>query len=232
VLRFPLLSAGLLFLAASVGFAEQVSPGGPSPGAQKIIQLTKSGVDESVILAYIQAQTEPLNVTADDFTSMKSAGVSAAVMTAIVSHDSRWRDTSPRNPPQENQLYRLYFGKVFHEGLSYSASGGLPNSVTQDLESDPLARPDIVSYSGENLGSRVLGWGGFGLLLGGFLYAGIADAANPSSSYLNNTIGISAATTGILSLIIGQVLNAAAYQSLYDGLYIYNRDLVKTGGNP
>jgi hypothetical protein len=235
LLRYLRILTGLLLFSALPVFAIDAQASGPGPAAQKIIQLSKAGVEESVILAYIQTQAQPLDVTTDDFGFMKTAGVSPSVLTAIVNHDSRSGRAAPSAVPlTEAQLYRLYAGTVYHEGLTYNVNGGLPGNLKLELESDLKARPYIQSFVDQNGSSQIFNWSGLGLLVGGILYAGISDATTPSNSSLNNTIGLSSVGAGVLSLIVGSVLNATAYQNLYDGLYRYNRDLIvsASGGNP
>ncbi len=225
--------AGSLLLLAMPVFADS-APGTPSPAAQKIIQLSRAGVEEGVILAYIQTQTSPLDVTPDDFGLMKAAGVSTTVMTAMVNQGRPSNvGSSPREPLTEAQLYRLYSGVVYHDGLATYVGGGLPKTMQQELESDLQARPYIASFNSQNGSSQAVAWSGFGLLIGGLVYSGVANAVNPSNGSLNNAIGFGTVGVGVLSLITGNVLGAFAYQSLYDGLYHYNRDLVSAaGGNP
>ena len=229
---------GLFLMLALPAFTAEAPQTGPGQAAQKIIQLSKAGVEDSVILTYVQTQTVPLAMTNEDFGFLKAAGISPVLLTAIAQHDSQLqRSFAP--PLTEAQLYRLFGGVVYHEGLASYVGGGLPNSMKQELESDPQARPYIQSFNGQNGSSQVFAWTGFGLLVGGLVYSGIADAVNPSNTNLNNAIGFSAVGTGVLSLIVGNVMNAIAYKSLYDGLYQYNRDLVNrdlanrtAGGNP
>lgn len=225
--------AGLLICSASFAFAGDAAV--PSPGAQKIIQLSQAGIEDSVIVAFVQSQTTPLNLTPEDFGVLKAKGVSPAVMSAIVAHDGRLAaPVAASRPLTESSLYRLYSGVVYHDGLTYFSGAGLPNSMKQDLESDPYARPFIVSYEAQNGTSQTLLWSGFGLLVGGLLYSGISDAVNPSSAALNNTIGVSSLGVGVLSLLASNIFSAVSYKSLYDGLYQYNRDLINhaSGGNP
>ncbi len=222
---------GLLLVLALPAWSDSLAQKGLSPSAQKITQLLAAGVDESVVLTYIRTWSEP-PVTADDLVMLKAAGVSGTLLQAASSSGARSRYTTGA-PVSEAQLYRLFLGTVYHEGGAYEASNGLPNSMKLELESDSQVLPYIRGFSSQNDTARLYNWSGLGLVVGGLLYSGISYSVSPENATLNNTIGFSAVGIGVLSSIIGNVLEAGAFQKLYDGLYQYNRDLLDraSGGN-
>jgi hypothetical protein len=201
------------------------SPSSLGPDASKVWQLAQAGVEDSVIVTFVQSQTPPLTVSSADLAQLKAAGVSPAVLAALGAP----RPPSTVTPVREDQLYRLLYGRLFHQGRAADLSLGLPLAWKQELEADPRALPSIRSYVDGHDTAQVLGWGGFGFLIGGLIYAGVSQAVAPQSEPLSNAIGFSAVGVGILSMISSTFVAGAAYQNLYSGLYTFNQDLEMSG---
>ena len=70
----------IAFLAICLGTAcaQQSSPDQP------VIQMTKAGVDESLIIQMVNTQTQHFTFSADDLIALKNAGVSNNVMAAMI----------------------------------------------------------------------------------------------------------------------------------------------------
>jgi hypothetical protein len=80
----------------------RVVPANISPGAAEVIRLAESGVGDEVVLAYIQNSQAAFNLGADDVLYLRDVGLSSAVITAMLSHDTTLRDQYPAanpNPP-------------------------------------------------------------------------------------------------------------------------------------
>ncbi len=108
----------MVFLAFSpvMGFSQVPveAPEGPaaatgtganlSPGAAEIVKLAQSGVSDDVMVAYIQKSQAPFNLSQDNVIYLKDLGLSSAVMTAMLSHDSALAGQQP----QYNYNQQLY----------------------------------------------------------------------------------------------------------------------------
>ena len=223
--RLLALGAGIVALSAFPAWADNPPLASLT---QDLIRLTKAGVDEGVVLAFVDSRSEKIAPTDEDFTGLKEAGASPSVLTAVVRHDARW--SSAARPVTEAQVYRLFGGNLYHEGRVYGVGAGLPKEIEQELISDPGAQGSIVSSS--NLKGDALGltWGGLATTVGGVVLAGVSQAQNSPS--WGSTVGLSAVGLGVVSMIVGSVVDAVSYHDLYQGLYRYNEDLIhaSTGG--
>jgi len=105
VLAFPLLTGyGQTPEAANPAAPGQVqAPVGAnlSPGAAEVVRLAGSGVGDDVALAYIQNSQAPFNLSADNVLYLKDVGLSPAVTSAMLSHDSAMRGQPQQAPPQQ-----------------------------------------------------------------------------------------------------------------------------------
>jgi hypothetical protein len=91
---FPLLSSyGQAPVAQVPNGPEQTQTGGSvptdiSPGVAEVVKLAESGVAEDVVLAFIQSSKSTYNLSANHILYLKDLGLSAPVMTAMLSHDT------------------------------------------------------------------------------------------------------------------------------------------------
>jgi Family of unknown function (DUF6600) len=69
-----------------------------SPAAADVLRLAESGVDDDVVLAYIQNSQALFNLGADDVLYLRDLGVSSVVITAMLNHDTTLRNQPPENP--------------------------------------------------------------------------------------------------------------------------------------
>ena len=74
---------------------ETVRPAGPLAEA---IKLAGSGVDESVMLAFVTNSTGAFNLTSDDIIYLNDLGVPATVITAMIQRDSITKPTTASSP--------------------------------------------------------------------------------------------------------------------------------------
>jgi hypothetical protein len=75
-----------------------------SPAVAEVIRLAESGVGDDVVLAYIQNSQATFDLRADDVLYLRDVGVSSAVITAMLTHDTTLRNQIPANantvPPE------------------------------------------------------------------------------------------------------------------------------------
>ena len=66
-----------------------------SPAAAEVVRLAEAGTSEDIILAYIQNDTAPFDLTADQILYLRDIGVSSASITAMLSRDTVLRNQPP-----------------------------------------------------------------------------------------------------------------------------------------
>src|SRR5438105_4984702 len=77
-------------------------PSDLSPGVTEAIRLAESGVGDDVVVAYIQNSQATFNLSADHVLYLKDLGLSSAIVTAMLNHDSGIRaQTQPSTPQPE-----------------------------------------------------------------------------------------------------------------------------------
>src|SRR5262245_24221544 len=74
------------------------APTNISPAVAEVIRLAESGVGDDVVLAYIQNSQTTFDLRADDVLYLRDVGVSSAVITAMLTHDTTLRNQIPANP--------------------------------------------------------------------------------------------------------------------------------------
>lgn len=226
MIRF-LVFAAIAALSSIPAWADNPPQG--SPLTRDVLRLTQNGVEDSVVIAFVNDQSAPIAPEAEDYTLLKTGGASSAILSAIARHDAQFSPKTTR-PVTEAEVYRLFGGLLYHRGSVYGVGGGLPEPIKQDLLSDPQARDAITSSS--NLKGTALGliWGGLGTTVGGAIFAGVSQTQGSPS--WGPAVGFSAVGLGVVSMIVGSVVDAVSYHDLYKGLYQYNEDLIQqaTGG--
>ena len=71
----------LVLMISPLGFADDQN----APlTKEQVIQMVKAGLTDDVIVARIKAQSGPINLSTDDLVALKSAGVSDAVIRALL----------------------------------------------------------------------------------------------------------------------------------------------------
>src|ERR1051325_3170117 len=75
-----------------------VAPTNISPAAAEVIRLAESGVGDDVVLAYIQNSQTTFDLGADEVLYLRDVGLSSAVITAMLNHDTTMRNQAAANP--------------------------------------------------------------------------------------------------------------------------------------
>lgn len=58
-----------------------------SPGAAEVVRLAQAGVDDTVVLGYVENSQAPFALTADDIVYLRDVGISSTVLTAMLNRD-------------------------------------------------------------------------------------------------------------------------------------------------
>ncbi|MEY4384890.1 MAG: hypothetical protein RLY20_173 [Verrucomicrobiota bacterium] len=69
-----------------------------SPAAREIAKLAQSGVDQGVMIAYITNSSSAFRLQADDIVYLNDIGVAPTVVTAMIQHDQRLRQSAQSGP--------------------------------------------------------------------------------------------------------------------------------------
>jgi len=217
------ISIGIMAFAQSATDSE-----GLSAPAQNIVKMTKAGIDESVLIAYIQTSQVPFGVSATVRATLASEGLSQAVVAEMSKRDQELAKSisSSTASLSEEQLFRLRYGLLQYNGRLYPFRSGLPMEIKRTLEADPAALPDISSFSRLQATSNATLWSGIALILGGSLYGAIVSNNGWGNDALNGGIVAGAVGGGLISFIISGITEHSAYLDLYNGLDRYNRDLI------
>jgi hypothetical protein len=102
-------------VSAPAALPSDVQPG--SPLAQ-VIQLAQSGVDESVILSYVNGSSSPFNLTSDQIIYLKDIGLPNSVVNAMIQRDQQLGAAATATPapaqtetpaPQPTEVTQNYF---------------------------------------------------------------------------------------------------------------------------
>jgi len=218
----------MAFFSVFSAFAQE-APAAVGPGAQKILQLSKAGVDDSVVVSFIQSSPEPFRLSTSDIVTLRGAGVSQVVVLEAMRRDAALGVGVARTRTvTESDLFRLIYGRLYYHGKVESVAYGLSPDARSLLLSDATAAPDIEVFASLQGTSGVLSWGGLALILGGAIYGGVASAQPGTSPAVNSGITLGAIGSGVVMGLIGAITGQSAYQHLYNGLAQYNRDYIAT----
>jgi len=94
VLRAIIIGFVFLSLVACCAYCQNASLTKDS-----IIQMSKAGLPEDVIISKIKAEPNPLNFSTDDLIALKAAGVSDGVLRALVAPAAKPEAQPPASPP-------------------------------------------------------------------------------------------------------------------------------------
>jgi hypothetical protein len=83
----------ILGVCAIIGFASSQNAVMASPAADDLIRMARSGVDEEVLSAYINASPDTYDLSADDIITLKDLGVPSKVIKEALGHGAQ-ADTS------------------------------------------------------------------------------------------------------------------------------------------
>jgi len=212
-----------------IGFAQAaVDSEGLSMPALDIVKMTKAGIDESVLIAYIRTSRVPFGMSDAVRARLLTEGLSQTIMAEMARRDQELEmpTSSSTLSLSEDRFFRLRYGLIQYDGRLYPFRSGLPMEIKQTLQADPAALPDISSFSRLQATSNATLWSGFVLILGGSLYGMIASGNDWGNDSLNGGIAAGAIGGGLISLIISGITGHSAYLDLYNGLSRYNKDLI------
>src|SRR5690349_9886396 len=65
-----------------------------SPAATEVTKMAQSGVDPSVLLAYVENSVNTFQLSADEVVYLNDLGVASEVVTAMIRHDQQIREAS------------------------------------------------------------------------------------------------------------------------------------------
>jgi len=126
----------------------------PSPALAEVIKLAQAGVGEDVMLAYIGNATRPFSVSSDQIVYLNDLGVSSAVITSLMQHDSSLGTTGKQSAPQlpsgvgltspaTNIFPPAYAPPVAPPpATAYNPANPIPYDTTPALETEPPPAPD------------------------------------------------------------------------------------------
>jgi hypothetical protein len=99
-----LVICGLLVFPRPAVFAIESSPTPApapafSPGVNEVLKLVRSGMEESVVLAYIKTALGPFQLGADEIIQLHDSGISSSVITAMLNRAAELRRPPPALTP-------------------------------------------------------------------------------------------------------------------------------------
>lgn len=103
----------------------------PSP-LEEIVELSKSGVGDAVVVSYIQSSDRTYNVGAKDIINLRNQGVSTDVTTALIQRGAEQRQAAAEAVKQQKQT----------EAETIAAA---PTYQTQPTEA-PATAPTVINY--------------------------------------------------------------------------------------
>lgn len=71
-----------------------------SSGLDEIVRLSKAGVEEGVILAFIQNSPVAYRPSAQEILALRESGISSPILTAVLQHGAELRQRTAEAPPQ------------------------------------------------------------------------------------------------------------------------------------
>ncbi len=86
-------------MAATGQTSAAAVPAQISPATAEVVKLAEAGSSDDVILAYVQNTQGPFGLSADGIIYLKDLGVSSAVVTAMLNHDTTWKNQNPNTVP-------------------------------------------------------------------------------------------------------------------------------------
>ena len=98
--------------------------------ANEVIRMAQAKVSDDSIIAFVQAKREEVEVDADDIIAMSQAGLSNAVITAVIDEasvrsEAERREVGAAPPAYYTEPYPYYYGPRLHGffGLGYGGYG-------------------------------------------------------------------------------------------------------------
>ena len=129
----------------SATLPSDVAPG--SPLAQ-VIQLAQSGVDESVIISYINNSGNPFNLTSDQIIYLKDIGLPNDAVQAMLAHDQQLAAATPAQPPPSVDSTAIATDQPTEGAQNYFYDNLAPYGGWVNIAGYGLCwRPSVVIYN-------------------------------------------------------------------------------------
>lgn len=139
-----------------------------TPKVAEILRLTKSGISDDVVVAFIEKSPTEYLVTSRQLISLRDAGVSEPVLKVLAEHRSPTPDelasSSPASSPQSFYQGLNTYGRWFYlpgYGWCWQPVSAPANPFSEPYGADMLSAPPMYS-------SVIAGNGGFGFPSDGF----------------------------------------------------------------
>lgn len=221
----------LAVVAASVSAQATAGFGALSAPAQSILKMFQAGVDEPVILTYIQTESQPFALSGSEVENLKALGLSTKVLSAMIAKDAQLHPAllSSASAVPEAQLFRLHGQLIAYDNKLFPAQSQLDPAIDAVLKSDAAAYKDILNFKTGEGTSKAMFWGGLALVVGGPVYGAIAEGSGLLNDQANASIVAGSLGLGLVSWIVSGLVLHASYLDLYNGLSQYNSDLIHGG---
>jgi hypothetical protein len=186
-------SSGFVALAADAPSAQasvsvNAAPRSGSPQysgrIDEVVRLAQSGVDQSVVLSYINTSPGPFQPSADEIIRLRDSGVSSQVITAIMQRGATLRDQS--------QTYAASVPAQNYSQPSTTYAQPAPTQVAVTPPAtyvDPTYYPSYYSqpassvvYIGGNYGYPGYSYGGYPYY-SSYCYPGVSVGFNPRFNF-------------------------------------------------
>jgi hypothetical protein len=120
-----------------------------SAGLDEIVKLTKAGVDESVILVFVEKSPVAYNPTADEIIRLRENGVSSAVVAALLKRGEEIRQRAAETAKQP--------ASASQAPATVNPPAPTPATPTQTVTTSPTVVYTTPTY----YASPAYGWGGY-----------------------------------------------------------------------
>ena len=148
---------------SNAGAQSRSSPIHASPWVDEVERLTKAGIDEGVILSYVNNSAGTFNLTADQVARLKDTGTSPQVLNAMIQHDAELvsgaRPLTASSPPSLPTAFRTVLTTNRQPAIATATPAGPPAPVqivaNDDYDADRdliYVEPDDVPDQPPNLG--------------------------------------------------------------------------------
>ena len=108
---------------------------------EEVVKLSRSGLEERIVVAYITNSPSRFQLSVDDITALKQDGISSDVITAMMNHD---RAASSRTPAKESPnapVRDRLPPTTVTSGLNWSSGDSSPLGTAQN----PILEPPLPS---------------------------------------------------------------------------------------
>ncbi len=117
-----------------------------------VVKLAQSGVDESVVLAYVRNSPVPFNPSADEIIKLHNAGISSQVLTAMLQRGGELRQQAPPPAPYDAAPQALpaapqQSAATYSTPAYYGTQDAAPASTAVYLNSTPAYTYPAYNYS-------------------------------------------------------------------------------------